>query len=546
MGQHPSKAHASFTFGYINQEDLQETDETTRPEFNHQQSSDFVLDHPHLYQLEPVCHHCSADSPVFNKAIAVVDQSYTGCRQNKRLSLVRRNLANDLNYIDTTYYPNMPHYTNAVEALDVDSSSLSDQNASGSMGQHCSSDEMVKENDGGDTDTLRDEQGWSRLTMSEFTPSTLQRLVSSPLLTIDLSGKSLIKLSSSIGYLHNLTKLNISNNQMTNLPRAIGQLKNLRSLNASNNQLEYLPDTITTLPKLKAVNFSNNKLTLLPQGMSHLKHLIILLLDHNQLTQLPRELANLEALVTLNISHNPLRSIPAEISTLKSLRKLRAEGCPFETEFIHSIVHDPPSLFETCARQIVRHKMSLPIDHFKDYFERQQTCSFCSGPFFDSFVTRGKFIERTNSQVIALDYQLCCAHWTDEQDRLLSMFSTPSYRVPMLTEGSMDNTQQPISSSLLDESLASSLVTEVRATGTSPYPSEDHSTLSYPTVLSFATLHSRQLEEANRILQRHPHQSSSLSLQSTRKSTHLKQGVIQLGSRLNIRKHRNRERSGTI
>lgn len=219
---------------------------------------------------------------------------------------------------------------------------------------------------------------------------------------------------------------------MISLPRAIGRLKNLRIFNASKNQLESIPDTITSLAKLKAINVSHNKLTALPKGIGSLPSLIILILNHNQLTQLPRELADLNDMITLNVSHNPLKTIPAEISALKSLRKLTAENCAFEAEMIHTLAHDPPSLFEICARKMVKSNISLPSSlahhHIADYFKQEQACSFCFGPYFESFVSRSRFIERTGRQIIALDYKLCCAHWTDENDRISVMFSTPYYK----------------------------------------------------------------------------------------------------------------------
>lgn len=219
---------------------------------------------------------------------------------------------------------------------------------------------------------------------------------------------------------------------MINLPRAIGQLKNLRIFNASKNQLETIPDTITSLKKLKAINLSQNRLTSLPKGLGKLPSLIILILNNNQLTELPREIANLNDLITLNVSNNPLKSIPVEISALKSLRKLIAEDCSFKTEFVHELAHNPHSLFEICARNMVKNKINLPSSlahpHIVEYFKREQTCSFCFGPYFDSYVTRGRFIDRTGRDDIALDYKLCCAHWTDEEDRISAMFSTPYYR----------------------------------------------------------------------------------------------------------------------
>jgi hypothetical protein len=145
-------------------------------------------------------------------------------------------------------------------------------------------------------------------------------------------------------------------------------------------------------------------------------------------------------LVSFNISHNPVKQLPAELITIKSLRKLIAEGCDFCTEFVSERSHDPPSLFEQCARTIVRHQLALPDilpDPLRTYLLTHQECSYCDGPYFESYVTRGRFIERAH-QPIALEYRLCCAHWTDESDRLLNLFSKgtetnagPSFSSPL-------------------------------------------------------------------------------------------------------------------
>jgi Leucine-rich repeat (LRR) protein len=259
---------------------------------------------------------------------------------------------------------------------------------------------------------------------------------------------------------------------MINLPKAIGQLKNLRIFNASKNQLESIPESITSLKKLKAINLSHNRLDYLPKGMGTLPNLIILILNHNQLTNLPRELANLNDLITLNVSNNPLKTIPAEIATLKSLRKLIAEDCAFEQEFVHDLKHDPPSLFEICARNIISSDTPLPpslaSSHIADYFKREQLCSFCYGPYFDSFVTRGRFIERTGRQILALDYKLCCAHWTNEEDRIQAMFSTPYYKQSYLQPQHVESVSIPSAAALEDIStipLSSPMTTTASLTG---------------------------------------------------------------------------------
>ncbi|KAL7311346.1 hypothetical protein PS15m_009120 [Mucor circinelloides] len=453
MGQQQSsKAHAPLTFGYINNNPHEEEEEEEEEEgayFSRDRtcsSPDFVLDNPHLYQLESTCQHCSQKT---HYPVIVAEQTNTPCkhcRQNKRLSLVRRDLANDLHYIDETYYPNIVHYEEEdEEEHELDPSTSVMHSSAGATITSANADALDDVATEDDTMSNEDEEGWSRLTFGEIRPS--KRLVSSPLLAVDLSGKSLIKLSSSIGYLDNLTKLDLSDNQMINLPRAIGRLKNLRIFNASKNQLEAIPDTITSLGKLKAINLSHNKLTALPKGIGSLPSLIIVILNHNQLTHLPRELANLNDMITLNISHNPLKTIPAEISALKSLRKLTAEDCAFEQEIVHTLAHDPPSLFEICARNMVKSNIKLPLSlshhHIADYFKQEQACSFCFGPYFESCVTRSRFIQRTGRQVIALDYKLCCAHWTDENDRISAMFSTPYYKQQVLTSTNSSKTTQP-------------------------------------------------------------------------------------------------------
>lgn len=274
---------------------------------------------------------------------------------------------------------------------------------------------------------------------------------------------------------------------MIQLPKAIGQLKNLRVFNASKNQLESIPDTLTCLKKLKAVNFSQNKLTELPKGMGSLPNLVVLILNQNNIHHLPRELANLNDLITLNVSNNPLKTIPAEIATLKTLRKLIAEECPFETEFTYSLVHDPPSLFESCARQMVKQSIPLPasLQHIAEYFKQEKSCSFCYGPYFDACVTRGKFIERTGRQVLALDYKLCCAHWTDEKDRISAMFSTPYYRQNYIptTEIMVDGLNTPYSPMNNEEQQQQDYFSTIRSSGRQSVPTMSHSPLSNENML---------------------------------------------------------------
>lgn len=213
---------------------------------------------------------------------------------------------------------------------------------------------------------------------------------------------------------------------MKNLPRELGYLKNLRMLNISNNLIDEIPDTVSFLTKLKALNVGHNNLVQLPAAIGHLPKLVIIIANNNRLASLPRELAHLVNLISLNVSNNPLRCLPAEIASIKSLRKLLTDECAFEEEYQYNLRHDPPSLVEACARIAIRSQVNIPgqlADHLKEYLSRANSCSHCNGPFFDSYVTRVRYIERRVRQPLALEYTLCSAHWSDESDRLLAMFS---------------------------------------------------------------------------------------------------------------------------
>ncbi|KAG0169170.1 hypothetical protein DFQ30_003898, partial [Apophysomyces sp. BC1015] len=421
MGQHTSKYHAPLTFAYVNRTESEEG--LMEQAFEGDKTvTDFVLANPHLYKLEIVCqNNCSASRkrlasnnnsdpesfPLTSESIVaatIIDEECKHCRQNKRLSLVRRDLEKDLAYIDETYYPDLVHYNSPGDSVENETV------------PPCAQDERAAD----------DEENLDKLTVGEVAPRTQRpRRLTGPSMAVDLSGKSLVKLSPSIGYLDNLTKLNLSQNQMTSLPPEVGYLKNLRVLNTSHNQLENIPDTIAFLSKLKMLNLSHNSITCIPPSIGLLPKLQFVILNNNKLTAIPRELAQLRDLARLTVSHNPLKAIPAEIATLKSL-KLIADNCDFMNEFEYDPQHDPPSLFEICARAAVRIELPIPSDlpdHIKEYFGRSEICSFCGGPYFDSYVTRGRFIQRTTRPTIALEYRLCSAHWNDNDDRIMAMFA---------------------------------------------------------------------------------------------------------------------------
>ncbi|OZJ03512.1 hypothetical protein BZG36_03429 [Bifiguratus adelaidae] len=244
---------------------------------------------------------------------------------------------------------------------------------------------------------------------------------------IDLEGRKVVKLSRNIGLLSGLRVLNLANNDLMSIPRTVGYLKNLTTLNLSHNNLTVLPDTISYLKNLVELDCSHNRLVTIPAGIGHLTKLTTLLLNDNaDLQQLPQEMGNVASLVTLDLSNTALSTIPAEVSRLQYLRRLRLDDCPLVESFSHEIAHNPPSLKEVCARTIVRN--SLPIlaataDDIKDYLVSHRTCSFCGGPFYDSFVVRGRIVEKGDGVFVPYEYKLCAAHWNDESERVHCLFA---------------------------------------------------------------------------------------------------------------------------
>jgi hypothetical protein len=166
-------------------------------------------------------------------------------------------------------------------------------------------------------------------------------------------------------------------------------------------------------------------------------------------------IGNISNLTLLDLSYNPLAVLPAEITQLPFLRRFRFDGCPFTNTLDHQyqLEHNPPSLLETCARLILKSE-NQPQEKLKpklteslyNYLSRSKTCSHCNGPYFESYVSRGRWVER-NDIWVPLEYRLCSAHWIDESDRVYAMFSacsmprsTMKIRPPLVA---LDATQTP-------------------------------------------------------------------------------------------------------
>ncbi|CAO3646886.1 unnamed protein product [Cunninghamella blakesleeana] len=255
---------------------------------------------------------------------------------------------------------------------------------------------------------------------------------------IYLPRRSLIHLSENIGLLTSLRKLDLYNNRLETLPDSIGQLKQLEILILSKNQIQQLPDSIQYLSRLIELDVSFNKLKEI-KSLGNFTLLSTLLLSNNLLESLPSDVSGMKQIVTIDLSNNPIKVLPAEIIRLSHLRRLKLEQCQYilnidpDNAMEYETIHNPPSLVEICARKLMsstkkkdliqknKHLLKLLPEHLLTYLGTAKVCSSCHGPYFESYVLRGRLLEKPDTW-IPLEYRLCTAHWSDENDRLLNLF----------------------------------------------------------------------------------------------------------------------------
>ncbi|KAG2234360.1 hypothetical protein INT48_007227, partial [Thamnidium elegans] len=259
---------------------------------------------------------------------------------------------------------------------------------------------------------------------------------------INLSKRGFGTISSNIGLLSMIKRLDLSFNHLQELPQEIGYLQQLEYLTVSHNRLQSIPDSICHLSRLTEFNISHNQLQQLTPYLCQLSKLQVLNLSHNQLKEMT-VISIQSSLTQLDLSYNPISILPAEITQLPYLRRLRLEGCPLATSLDHfSSIHNPPSLLEICARQVVKEKKNTEkLTHeLINYISNYKVCSYCQGPYIDLYVSRGRWIDR-NDVWVPLEYRLCSAHWSDESDRIYTMFSSclepcnSIMRQPLLPDG---------------------------------------------------------------------------------------------------------------
>lgn len=246
------------------------------------------------------------------------------------------------------------------------------------------------------------------------------------------------------------------------LPTQVALLTRLTILDLSHNKLVKLPSNIDQLRNLKQLNLSHNNINTLPASLYSLTKLTHFDTSYNPISQVSANIARLHNLNFLDLSNTDISSIPAELLNL-SMTVIKTDQCPRlldqSMELQQKTMHQPLSLVETCARQIIqpilydlmakkkkkrelkelqkkRYKsfQQLP-NHMICYLSRPKACSSCGGPYFQSFVVRYRIVQRQDESWIPVEYRLCSAHWNTEKDRILSLFSDiPTSSLPPSTE----------------------------------------------------------------------------------------------------------------
>lgn len=135
---------------------------------------------------------------------------------------------------------------------------------------------------------------------------------------IDLSGKGITEVSSSIYSKIDTTTLLLSNNAIQTLPSQMGKMTNLTVFKIDHNHLNgSLIGEVRLMSKLKTLDVSYNNMTGMPAEIGQLHSLETLNYTYNKVTGLPNELANLkDNLKEFDLTGNPLNA--------EQIRKLQA------------------------------------------------------------------------------------------------------------------------------------------------------------------------------------------------------------------------------
>uniref|UniRef100_A0A6J0TQ24 Leucine-rich repeat-containing protein 27 isoform X1 n=1 Tax=Pogona vitticeps TaxID=103695 RepID=A0A6J0TQ24_9SAUR len=216
-------------------------------------------------------------------------------------------------------------------------------------------------------DNLQNVQNQSKLnsasSSSRCIRQSLENLVSTSSISLDLSRKDLQHLTEDIYKLYNLKHLHLEGNSLSVIPE----------------------DFFERLPNLVWLDLRYNKFKELPSGIGCHNQLKTLLLERNPIKRLPIELGNLSTLTALNLRHCPLEFPPPEVIQ-KGLPAILSflQNCSNQNpDNAEPITSDSPSPLEQEAKAIVREykrKCDRPPDRRKAFNDLWKQMSFHKMP----------------------------------------------------------------------------------------------------------------------------------------------------------------------
>jgi len=160
-----------------------------------------------------------------------------------------------------------------------------------------------------------------------------------------LHKNNILRLPEDMGYMQNLTVLDLSKNHLKNIPKSMKNLVSLKTLDLSHNHLKELDDNIFKISTLEYLVAVGNMITSLPATVSKLSHLSGLYLSRNMIVSVPDSLADCMNIHELYLDHNLLTSIPSMLTMLPSISILSLAS--------NKLITLPALPFISCPRLIL-------------------------------------------------------------------------------------------------------------------------------------------------------------------------------------------------
>lgn len=114
-----------------------------------------------------------------------------------------------------------------------------------------------------------------------------------------------------IGYMTQLTSIDLSTNSLRRLPEGFSQLQSLRRLNLSDNKFSELPTSILSLTGLETLEMERNELTEIPESIFALQRLRRLNMFSNKIRTVPIRLCHdLPCIQSIDLSCNFITEYP--------------------------------------------------------------------------------------------------------------------------------------------------------------------------------------------------------------------------------------------